>query len=114
MSSSNSRRPFRTIEDSRQDPEIHLQKGGGGDLLPPQITYRKKMGFPTPLRQWLLDKTCRTAFLIFQRIQDKSGFLASLIDEVELAASTATRRVRHATDRIWTAEPATFGRSFIT
>ena len=44
------------------------------DLLPPEITYRKKMGFPTPLRQWLLDKRAEP---LYSAIQDKSGFLAS-------------------------------------
>ena len=32
------------------------------DLLPHSIIYRKKMGFPTPLRQWLLDPRAEPLF----------------------------------------------------
>src|SRR5205085_4661933 len=33
----------------------YILKRAVEDLLPHDIVYRKKMGFPTPLRQWLLD-----------------------------------------------------------
>ena len=69
-------------------------------LLPPEIIYRKKMGFPTPLRQWLLDKRAEP---LYSAIQDKSGFLASLVDEGELRSliSRHLNGTEDATDRIW-------------
>ena len=33
----------------------YILKKAVEDLLPRNIVYRKKMGFPTPIRQWLLD-----------------------------------------------------------
>ena len=39
----------------------YILKKAVEDLLPREIVYRKKMGFPTPLRQWLLDSARRAA-----------------------------------------------------
>jgi len=70
------------------------------DLLPPEITYRKKMGFPTPLRQWLLDKRAEP---LYTALKDRSGFLASLVDSRELQGliSRHLNGTEDATDRLW-------------
>jgi asparagine synthase (glutamine-hydrolysing) len=70
------------------------------DLLPANITYRKKMGFPTPLRQWLLDPR---ATPLYAALQERGGLMASLVDTRELDALIERHRsgVEDATDRIW-------------
>src|ERR1017187_5161858 len=40
------------------------------DILPRDIVYRKKMGFPTPLRQWLMDPS---ADALIAQLQDREG-----------------------------------------
>lgn len=70
------------------------------DLLPHDIIYRRKMGFPTPLRSWLMD--ARNAPLL-ARLRDKDGLLASVIDLKEMEALLARHQsgAVDATDRIW-------------
>ena len=78
----------------------YLLKKAVEDLLPPEIVYRKKMGFPTPLRQWLLDARAET---LFSALRDRDGFLAPYLnlDAVD-ALIEGQRSGRHdATDRIW-------------
>lgn len=84
----------------RGKTQKYIFKKAVEDLLPPEITYRKKMGFPTPLRQWLLDKRAEP---LYSAIQDKSGFLASLVDEEEVRRliSRHLDGTEDATDRIW-------------
>src|ERR1035441_2039769 len=50
-------------------------------LVPHEIIYRKKMGFPTPLRQWLRDPRAGN---LFQIMRAKDGLLASYIDPAAL------------------------------
>ncbi|MBK5294516.1 MAG: asparagine synthase (glutamine-hydrolyzing) [Acidobacteriia bacterium] len=70
------------------------------DLLPHDIIYRRKMGFPTPLRRWLMDG--RNAPLL-AALRDKDGLLASVIHMPEM--ETLLRRHQSgeidASDRIW-------------
>ena len=47
------------------------------DLLPHDILYRKKMGFPTPIRQWLMDPKAEPLFDILRR---KDGLIQSYLD----------------------------------
>src|SRR5258708_25947130 len=61
----------------------YILKKAVEDLLPPNITYRKKMGFPTPLRQWLLDPRATPRYAA---LQEHDAFLASLLDLRELEA----------------------------
>jgi asparagine synthase (glutamine-hydrolysing) len=70
------------------------------DLLPKGIVYRKKMGFPTPLRQWLMEPRAEP---LLAALRADDGLLAGYIDRTELD----TLIVRHrtglvdATDRLW-------------
>ena len=70
------------------------------DLLPREIVHRKKMGFPTPIRQWLLDARAEP---LYAAIQARDGFLASYLDlrEVERLIGRHRSGAEDATDRIW-------------
>ena len=70
------------------------------DLLPHDIIYRKKMGFPTPLRQWLLNPRSDDLFSI---LRAREGLLAEYVDRAQLDALLIRHRngFEDATDRIW-------------
>jgi len=69
-------------------------------LVPREIIYRKKMGFPTPLRQWLRDPR---AGRLFQIMRAKDGLLASYIDPAALdkLLHLQVSGREDATDRVW-------------
>jgi asparagine synthase (glutamine-hydrolysing) len=69
-------------------------------VIPPEIIYRKKMGFPTPLRDWLLDSSAAPLFDFLVR---QDGLLASHIDKQQLTRLLERHRggQEDATDRIW-------------
>jgi asparagine synthase (glutamine-hydrolysing) len=97
------------VEFSTRVPEHMKLRNGEGKyivkkaiegLVPHEIIYRKKMGFPTPLRQWLMDPR---ASHIFDILRAKDGLLAPYVDRTALEALLA-RQVsgqQDATDRIW-------------
>jgi asparagine synthase (glutamine-hydrolysing) len=70
------------------------------DVLPHEIVYRAKMGFPTPLRTWLKDKRAQP---MFEMLEDKDGVLADLIDPDQLALLLQRHRAGQVdgTDRLW-------------
>jgi asparagine synthase (glutamine-hydrolysing) len=70
------------------------------DLLPHDIVYRKKMGFPTPLRQWFRDSKCEP---LFAQLLDRKGFLAEYInlDYVQDLIGRQRTGADDATDRLW-------------
>jgi asparagine synthase (glutamine-hydrolysing) len=97
------------VEFAAAVPDRLKLRGGAGkyilkraveDILPREIIYRKKMGFPTPLRQWLMDS--RADSLIAQ-LQAKDGLLAPYIDFRYLNDLLARHKsgLEDATDRIW-------------
>jgi asparagine synthase (glutamine-hydrolysing) len=97
------------VEFSRVIPDSLKIKGGEQkyifkrameDLLPPDIVYRKKMGFPTPLRAWLRDERAQP---FYAKLMDRSGWLASVIDlkEVERLLARHIANQEDATDRLW-------------
>jgi len=69
-------------------------------LLPKEIVYRKKMGFPTPLRQWLLD---RRAQRLFDWLRDPKGLVAAFVEKSKLEDVLRRQQAgtEDATDRIW-------------
>jgi asparagine synthase (glutamine-hydrolysing) len=69
-------------------------------LVPREIIYRKKMGFPTPLRQWLLDPRAEH---LFDVLRARDGLLAQYIDPTKLDALLVRQKTgqEDATDRIW-------------
>lgn len=70
------------------------------DLLPPGIVFRKKKGFPTPLRTWFRNGQDGP---VCKLLEDKGSFLAALIDRKALAELLQCHRDNRedATDRIW-------------
>jgi asparagine synthase (glutamine-hydrolysing) len=97
------------VEFSTRVPDhIKLRNGEGKyivkkaieGLVPHDIIYRKKMGFPTPLGRWLRDAR---AGQLFDMLRAKDGLLAAYIDAAALETLLA-RQVsgqEDATDRIW-------------
>lgn len=70
------------------------------DLLPRGIVHRKKMGFPTPLRRWLLEPRAQT---LFAKIRARDGLLPEYLNMTAvdtLLDQHIAGRV-DATDRIW-------------
>jgi asparagine synthase (glutamine-hydrolysing) len=78
----------------------YIVKKAVEDLLPREIIYRKKMGFPTPLRQWLL---APAAAPLLRLLRSRDGLLAGYVkqDALDDLLARHTRGVEDATDRIW-------------
>lgn len=70
------------------------------DLIPRDIIYRPKMGFPTPLRRWLREDFAEPAFRILRK---KDGLLAELLDRemLDLLIEGQSSGAIDATDRLW-------------
>jgi asparagine synthase (glutamine-hydrolysing) len=58
------------------------------------------MGFPTPLRQWLMDSRADS---LYAMLRDRNGLLAGYVDAGALDGLIERQRsgVEDATDRIW-------------
>ena len=78
----------------------YIFKSAVADLLPPEIVNRPKMGFPTPLRDWLAPAA---AAPLLDALEDPNGFLASITDRATLQAMLARHRRGEidGTDRVW-------------
>ncbi len=78
----------------------YILKAAVRDLLPRDIIHRKKMGFPTPLRQWLLDPRAEP---LYAALRSRHGLLAAYLDSREVEALIHRHRAGRldATDRIW-------------
>lgn len=78
----------------------HILKKSVEDLLPPEIIYRKKMGFPTPLKHWLSGEM---AGGVFSLLGETNSLLAELLDRTALQAllTQHANGTQDATDRIW-------------
>ena len=70
------------------------------DLLPHDIVHRKKMGFPTPIRQWLMSPQAQP---LFAALQDPNGFVAKYVSMKELKPLIERHLSNRedATDRLW-------------
>src|SRR5262249_54185357 len=78
----------------------YILKKAVEDILPRDIIYRRKMGFPPPLRQWLLEPR---ADGLLKMLTDPAGFLATYVDTRKLTDLLERHRLGSvdATDRIW-------------
>jgi asparagine synthase (glutamine-hydrolysing) len=78
----------------------YILKEAVADLLPADIIHRKKMGFPTPLKQWLLDPK---AAPLYDFLLEKDSLLSEFIAREPLRDLLDRHRGRSedATDRIW-------------
>jgi len=84
----------------RGGTQKYILKRAVEDLLPREIIYRKKMGFPTPLRAWLLQPE---AAPLLERLRARDGFLAGVFDlaEVERLLECHRSQTEDVTDRLW-------------
>lgn len=97
------------VEFSTRVPDSLKIKNGTGkyilkkaveDLLPESILYRPKMGFPTPLRQWLLAPQAKP---LLNGLLAPKSFLAEYLD-LGVVAGLMERHmggIEDHTDRIW-------------
>jgi asparagine synthase (glutamine-hydrolysing) len=78
----------------------YILKRAVRDLLPPEIVHRKKLGFPTPLRQWLLHPESEP---LYTALTNRSGFLQSVVNSKPLDDLISRHRngTEDATDRLW-------------
>ncbi|MGA3098329.1 MAG: asparagine synthase (glutamine-hydrolyzing) [Bryobacteraceae bacterium] len=78
----------------------YIVKKAAADLVSPDILYRKKMGFPTPIRQWLRDGRAKA---MLADLLDRNGFIAAYLDlpVIEKLLESHQRGSIDATDRIW-------------
>jgi asparagine synthase (glutamine-hydrolysing) len=78
----------------------YILKRAVEDLLPREIIYRPKMGFPTPLRQWFREKRAEP---IYQLLLAPNKLLAEYIEKPFLLQLIDRQRsgMEDATDRIW-------------
>jgi asparagine synthase (glutamine-hydrolysing) len=78
----------------------YIVKRAVEDLLPHGIIYRTKMGFPTPLRSWLLDKR---ADPLFGLLLDRGRMLGDYMDlgYVEALIRKQRNGREDVTDRLW-------------
>jgi asparagine synthase (glutamine-hydrolysing) len=69
-------------------------------ILPPEIVYRKKMGFPTPVRKWLREEGSDHLFSI---LRSRNGVLSDYLDRSQLDSLIDRHRsgLEDSTDRIW-------------
>jgi asparagine synthase (glutamine-hydrolysing) len=78
----------------------HILKAAVSDLLPRAIVHRKKMGFPTPLAEWLRDARAEP---LYARLRAPDGLLAAHLDLQRMDVLIDRHRSgrEDATDRIW-------------
>jgi asparagine synthase (glutamine-hydrolysing) len=78
----------------------YIVKKAAEDLLPKEIIYRKKMGFPTPIRQWLRDGRAKE---MLAGLTDRNGFVGSYLNTARIQDLLDRNQSGSidATDRIW-------------
>ena len=78
----------------------YIVKKAVEDLLPHDIIYRRKMGFPTPLRRWLREDRAAPLYALLRR---REGLLAEHLDMTAVDGLLERHRAGRidATDRIW-------------
>jgi asparagine synthase (glutamine-hydrolysing) len=78
----------------------YILKKAVEDVLPHDIIYRTKMGFPTPLRAWLRDAR---ASALYAALRDREGLLATYVDRRALDNLIREHQSGYQdhTDRLW-------------
>jgi asparagine synthase (glutamine-hydrolysing) len=78
----------------------YIVKEAVADLLPADLLHRPKMGFPTPLRPWLLEPGAQP---LIDSLTDSDGLLAAYTNRSAIEGLVARHRQRQedATDRLW-------------
>ena len=78
----------------RGGTQKYILKEAVRDLLPREIVHRKKMGFPTPLRQWLLDARAEPLYAALRSRRWIAGGVISTSREAGRADRAASLRLR--------------------
>jgi asparagine synthase (glutamine-hydrolysing) len=78
----------------------YILKEASRDLLPREIVYRNKMGFPTPLTKWLRQPKAEP---LFSALRAPNGLIASILDLPAVGALIERHRsgFEDSTDRLW-------------
>ena len=78
----------------------YILKAAIRDLLPTRFVHRRKMGFPTPIRQWLMEARAEP---LYAALRARDGLLAAYLDRRELEALIHRHRSgrEDVTDRLW-------------
>jgi asparagine synthase (glutamine-hydrolysing) len=78
----------------------YILKRAVEDLLPQEIIYRKKMGFPTPVREWLRHSD---ADALLRLLLARDGLLAAYVQRghLERLLEEHKKGLRDATDGLW-------------
>jgi asparagine synthase (glutamine-hydrolysing) len=78
----------------------YIVKKAAEDLISPDILYRKKMGFPTPIKPWL--REARASAMVDSLLR-RDGFVAAYLNlpEIERLLERHRSGTIDATDRIW-------------
>src|SRR5579883_1314246 len=84
----------------RGGTQKYVLKKAAADLLPRKIVYRKKMGFPTPLRHWLRGPEAEP---LYKMLRAREGLLAAYLDvrHIDVLIARHQSGLEDATDRIW-------------
>jgi asparagine synthase (glutamine-hydrolysing) len=84
----------------RGSEQKYVLKKVAEQYLPHDIVYRRKMGFPTPLRQWLREPA---TISLRKRLVSKDAFIAAYIDtdQVQQLLGRHEAGLEDGTDRIW-------------
>jgi asparagine synthase (glutamine-hydrolysing) len=84
----------------RQGKGKYILRKAVEDLLPQTTLTRKKLGFPTPIKNWLVD---RRANPLYAKLQEPDGFIASYLDMGRVKTLISQHRAGRidGTDRIW-------------
>jgi asparagine synthase (glutamine-hydrolysing) len=78
----------------------YILKRAVEDVVPSEVITRKKMGFPTPLRDWLQHDSAAPLFAALER---RDSFINAYLDRGRVSELIARHRSGHtdATDRLW-------------
>lgn len=78
----------------------HIVKEAVRSLLPEDILFRRKMGFPTPLRDWLRQPV---AAPLLDPLKSTNSFVAGYLNHAEIARLLDAHRAgrEDCTDRLW-------------
>lgn len=84
----------------RGKTQKYILKEAVKDLVPSQILTRRKMGFPTPVREWFLSDQAQPWLDL---LDDPHGLVAHYLDlgKVQSLIQRHVQRQEDATDRLW-------------
>jgi len=84
----------------RGKEQKYILKKAVEDLIPHDILYRKKMGFPTPLTAWFRDPKAKP---LWEALCARDGFLGEYLslDAVKSLVDRQCSGFEDATDRLW-------------